>query len=72
MRNLSNIEIQIEKKVEPGTPAVRFDRRSVKGKNRRRMYCDASLLSVPLYSVAGEADPPSKNLSKSKSSPVSQ
>ena len=33
------------KKVEPGAPAVRFDRRSVKGKYRRRFYCDASLAS---------------------------
>jgi hypothetical protein len=71
MKNLSNIWIQTKKKVEPDAPAVRIDRRSVKGKYRRRIYCDTSLLSIPLYSVDGEAEPPSKNLSKSNNCPVS-
>ena len=46
-------EFKPKKKVELGAPAVRFDRRSVKGKYRRRIYTPFHLRSPPLPSSLG-------------------
>jgi hypothetical protein len=50
-----------KKKVEPGTPAVRFDRRSVKGKYRRRNYLPirSALRSVPRSAPPNPSPPQS-------------